>query len=163
MAIGWFIAQYKRRNPGQVPAERYCVIDDYTQQIFSEGGTWSESEVLGNAAIVKVRAQPATLTTIAADPLIDRIPLAKLDDPLNTLTVAQRNNIKNRVQALGYTAAEITAVLGNDFSVLTLGDVLLFVTQRRLKPRYDQATDTIIIDGPIQPVKPLHHVEDAVQ
>ena len=33
MAYGWFVVPYTRRNPGQVPPERYCSMDDFTALI----------------------------------------------------------------------------------------------------------------------------------
>ena len=71
MALAWFICPYKRmtRDVGGVPTPvvpptRYCAMDDFTALIRADGGDWHETEILGDHALVKVRAAPATLTTI---------------------------------------------------------------------------------------------------
>ena len=56
MAIAWFICGYKLRRANM----RYCAMDDFTALINTDAGTWSESEVLGGSALVKVRANAAT-------------------------------------------------------------------------------------------------------
>ena len=57
MAYGWFVVPYTRRNPGQVPPERYCSMDDFTALIRAAGGDWDETEILGDAALVKAPAR----------------------------------------------------------------------------------------------------------
>lgn len=160
MPIGWFIAPYKRRIGAPRPT-RYCAMDDFTAQISADGGAWTETEVLGDCAVVKVNAAAGTLSTIAGTSGFQRIPLQRLDDPLSSLTNAQRNAIRNRILAMGYTQAEINAALPNLANV-TLGQVLRFVCTRRLRPRYDQPTDTIICDGQIDPVRPIEEVDAEV-
>ena len=153
MAIAWFVAAYKRR--AGVRIARYCAMDDYTVLIRGDGGMWSESEILGNRAIVKVKANsPSTFTTIASDPDIRRIPLDLLDDPLSSLTAGQRTAIRNEVLDCGYTVGEINAAVP-DFSVVTLREVLQFMATRRLKPRYVSASDTIVVDGEVQACKSI--------
>jgi len=70
--------------------------------------------------------------------------------------------LRNRVLALGYTAADVTAALPGDLGSHTLRDLLGFVASRRRLVRYDQPTDTVIDDGPDQPVRPIDHVDAAV-
>lgn len=147
MSVSWFICTYKRSS-GRIPG-RYCAMDDYTAQIVADGGTWSETEVLGNYALVKVRASDTTLQTIADDPLFLRIPLNRLDILLSQLTAQQRQLIRNRLNAMGYTDAEILAALGNNIGQRTLGEVLRFAASRRRKPRYDEVQDLIVLDGEI--------------
>jgi hypothetical protein len=164
MPLAWFVAPYKRSNPGVTPPERYCAVDDFTAQIVADGGTWSETEVLGDCALVKVRASDATLAAINAAPGMLRIPNhTDLADTLGDLTLAQRNAITNRLLAMGYTQAEIDAALPNNWQNVTLGQVLRFAQKRRRRPRYDAATDSIICDGPIQPVRPVDDVAAGVQ
>ena len=148
--MAWFLVPYKRRADGSKPI-RYCAMDDFTAQIVADGGTWSESEVLGNMAVVKVQASSTTLSAIAATAGFTRIPVDRLADPLSSLSSTQRTAIKNKVLALGYTAQEVTDALGTDLSQITLGQLLRFVASRRLQPRYDAATDTILCDGPVHP------------
>ena len=137
-------------------------MDDYTPLIYGEGGRWAETEVLGNYALVKVRASQATLDTIAVDPVIFRIPLNHLDLRLGDLTPQQRNALQDRVIAMGYTAEEIKAVLGNNWADVTLGQVLHFAASRRRKPRYDAVQDEIVLDGIIQACRQVESVDAEV-
>lgn len=162
MAVAWLIAPYVRRITASGRPIRYVVVDDLTATIRADGGDWSETEVLGQAAIVKVRASPATLALVAALPGVDRIPVDRLDDPLSTLTGPQKTAIRNRVLALGYTLTEIQDRFPNDLGTYTLRQLLTFVASRRRKVRHDQATDAIIDDGPEQPVRPIDSVDLAV-
>lgn len=164
MALAWFICGYKRRNPGQTPPQRYCAMDDFTTQIFADGGDWDETEILGDCALVKVRASAATLTTINAAPGFVRIPNhVELTDTLGDLTAQQRTAILNKLLALGYTQAEIDAALPADWQSVTLEQVLRFAARRRLKPRYDAGTDSIILDGAEQPVKDVALVNERIR
>jgi hypothetical protein len=159
MPVGWFIAPYKRRDPSPGEIGRYCAMDDFTAQIVADGGAWAETEILGNAALVKVRAAAGTLTTIAAGSGFLRIPNHfDLNDTLGDLTAGQRNAILNELQTLGYSPAEITAALPANWATVTLGQLLRFAAGRRLRPRYDSGTDTIICDGPPQPVLPVDQI-----
>ena len=161
MPIGWFIIPYKRRIEDDNPA-RYPEIDDYTVDIKAAGGQWSETEVLGNYCIVKVRASVGVLNAIAAVPGFKRLPKDRLDDPLSDLSVQVLKLIRDILEDMGYPLAEIKARFGNDLSIYTLRDVLKFATRRRLKPRYNAATDEIICDGIVQPVKPLETLDAEV-
>jgi hypothetical protein len=164
MALAWFFVPYKRSNPGSTPAARYCAMEDFTSQILADGGAWSECEGLGSYAVVKVRASSATLTSIAQTAGIDRFPNhVNLSDTLGDLTTNQRNAILNRLQTMGYTLAEINAALPANWQNVTLRQVLRFALTRRLKPRYDQATDTIVLDGTVQPTRPVEDADAAVQ
>lgn len=164
MALAWFICPYKRRNPGQTPPTRYCAMDDFTATIQADGGTWDETEILGDSALVKVRASAATLTTINQAPNFMRIPNhTDLSDTLGDLTALQRQAILDKLQALGYSLAEINAALPANWAAVTLRQVLKFAATRRLKPRYDHPTDTIVCDGPVQPVKDVDIVAARVQ
>lgn len=166
MPIAWFVAPYTRRTwaPGTPGPSivRYCAVDDFGAQILADGGSWATSECLGSYGVVKVRASVATLTAISAAPGVLGIPGQKLTDPLSSLTALQKAALRAKVQSLGYSLAEIQARFPNDLGSYTLADVLRFVCSRRLRPRYDQATDTIILDGQIDPVRPVDDVDLAV-
>lgn len=162
MALAWFIIPYRRIVTHRVPA-RECAIETYWELIKADAGAWSETEVLGNHAIVKVRASVTTLNTIAADVLIMRLPVAALDNSLASLTNAQKNAIRNKAEALGYTLAEINARFPNDLGTYTLRDVLRFIASRRRKPRYDSGSDTIVLDGVTVTPTPIEIVDAAVQ
>lgn len=162
MALAWFIAPYKRRDVNGTPG-RYCAIADFTAQIVADGGVWDETEILGSAALVKVRASSATLTAINAAPGFLRIPNhTDLNDTLGDLTAGQRTAILNEALALGYSQAEINAALPANWQTVTLRQVLNFLATRRLRPRYDSGTDSIILDGQQDPVKPVDLVAATV-
>ncbi len=150
--IAWYLCQYKRDINAPHPA-RYCAMDDYTAQIVADGGRWAETEVLGNWAIVKVSALPATLDAIAADPGFRRFGKSALALTLADLTAGQKAALLSWITNMGYSVAEVRAVLGNDLGAHTFGDFLRFMATRRRAPRYDQATDTIVLDGPDQACK----------
>ena len=163
MPVAWFFCPYKRRNPGEVPPERYCAMDDFTTAIFADGGNWSETEIQGNHAIVKVRAANATLTNINAANGFVRIPNhTALNATLGDLTTNQKNALKTFLNSIGYTNQEIADTLPANWTNVTLRQVLQFAATRRHKPRYDADTDSIILDGAVQPVRPLDHVNGDV-
>lgn len=147
--VAWFVAPYKRAS-STTRIVRYCAMDDFTSQIHADGGTWREVEGLGNRCFVKVRASASTITTINATAGFTKIPLARLDDPVSTLTTAQKNALRQLLLDGGYTLSELNATIPN-LNTATLRDVLRFAVSRRNQPRYDQATDTIVLDGPTQP------------
>ena len=159
MAFAWFICPYKRRVGEPVPT-RYCAMDDYTALILADGGTWDETEILGDKALVKVRASTTTLATIGATAGYFAIPARffRLEDSFADLTNGERNQITTAILGLGYTQAELDAAMGTTLAAWrtrTLADLLGVAATRRLQPRYDQPTDTIVCDGPVQPVKPV--------
>lgn len=163
--MAWFICPMREKpNPDYpVPVSRYCAMDDFTVLIRADGGEWSETEVLGNAAIVKVRANAATLTAIGAAVGFQRIPIDVLTQLLSTLSGAQRTAIRNRILAMGYTDAEITAALGANIGQRTLAQVLRFVATKRLRPRWDAVNQLIVVDGPVEIPRAVDAVDAAVQ
>lgn len=147
MAIAWFVCNYKIR-PHPTKAIRYCAMDDYTPLIIrQDSGDWRELEALGGYVVVKVRASQATLNTIAGSAGFLRIPLALLNDSLSTLTNAQRTAIRNRLLDMGYTSAEITAALGSNLALRTLGDLVRFASSRMRHWRLDRTLNQLVYDG----------------
>lgn len=157
MAIGWFIAPYKRRDKLGMPG-RYCAMDDYSSLINSDGGKWAESEFLGDRALVRVRARAGTLTTIGNDPDIRRLPNLAMNDVLGNLTARQKTRMRNELTDAGYTLEDYNA--RHPFNDSTFRQYVRFLTGRRRKPRYNQATDSIICDGPEFPCKPIEDLEN---
>ncbi len=152
MAIGYFIAPYVRKvAPAYLigAASRYVIINDLTATILADGGSWGSVEVLGNQAIAKVSAAAATLTAIAALTGVTRVHLSRLNDSLSTLTAGQRAAIRTLIINAGYTIAEVDARFP-DLTQVTIGEALRFLATRRLRPRYDSGTDSIVLDGPVQ-------------
>jgi uncharacterized membrane protein (UPF0136 family) len=162
--IAWFVCAYKLQA-GTRPI-RYCAMDDFTPNIQADSGAWSESEVLGGYAVVKVRANAATLTTIGGTAGYYRIPsFTRLVDALTSMTAAQRTAITTRVLAMGYTQAEINAVMGNTLALWrqkNLRALLIFIAQRRLKPRWDSVQGQIVLDGALQECKAIDVVDSEV-
>lgn len=159
MAVGWYIVNYERKVDQPLPT-RYCAIDDYTAEIQGYGGWWTETEILGNRAIVKVRARPAVLT--ALNSIFKRLPKNRLDDSLADLPPGVKQALKDELLDMGYTVAEILEHLPSDLGDYTLRDVLRFAARRRLKPRYNPETDTIICDGIEQTCRALESVDAEV-
>jgi hypothetical protein len=170
MTIAWFICGFKQKpgiKPGGSPI-RYCAMDDFTAQIINvDGGNWSESEVLGGYAVVKVNAADATLTTINGTNGFFRIPTwVNLTDSLANMTSGQRTTLLTWIGNMGYTPAEISAALGGNLSgwrTKTLGDLLRFCAQRRLTPRWDDVQLQIVLDGALVPCRPIAEVDTSVQ
>lgn len=146
--IAWFLCPMLiGTSDGGKEVFRYCGMNDFNAQIYGDAGAWAETEVLGDVALVKVRASDATLTTIAAAPGFLRV-LAKINltDTLGDLTTAQRTAILNKLQAMGYTLTEISNALGGtltNWRTHTFGDLLRFVAKRRLKPLRIEAGATV--------------------
>jgi hypothetical protein len=162
MEIAWFIVPYKRRL-GTVHPTRYCAMDDYSEWIINiDGGNWVEIEVLGNHAVVKVKAEKSTLDLIAGIDGFIRFPVKLLNDPLNSLSQVQKTVINNKLQLLGYSTQEIKDKLGSNISSKTLGDLLKFIATKRLKPRYDRNTDTIVCDGIEQIVGSIDNIDKVI-
>jgi hypothetical protein len=163
MALAWFICGYKLRRPGF----RYPAMDDFTAQINADGGTWSNSEVLGGYTVIKVRANAATLTTIGGTAGYTRIPNHfALTDILGDLTSGQRNTLLTLLGNMGYTPAEISAALGSNLAgwrTKTLGQALRFMAQRRLQSRWDADAQQFVLDGIFLGCKPIDEVDAEVQ
>ena len=65
MITTWFLCPYKgAMAPRPIPGSRYCAMDDFTSDIVAAGGEWSEAEIDGDQAIVRVRAPSALLASI---------------------------------------------------------------------------------------------------
>lgn len=161
MPVAWFICPYKIKIVGGRQL-RYCAMSDFHSQIVADGGAWAESEVLGNVAIVKVRALEATLEIINAATGFVRLPKDHLSMQLSDLTPTQKTEIVSKLQAMGYPLAEIRDRLGDDIGTHTLGDVLRFAATRRRKPRWDSTLGEIVIDGPDQPTRSIDELDDTV-
>ena len=160
MPIAFYLAPYRRRVG--FPPARYCAMDDFSADIFGSGGAWTESEVLGDRAVVKVRASASVLATIDAAPGFVRMPKDAANDSLSGLNTAQKVALRSILTDMGYPLIELQAVLGADLGARTLGDVLRFMASRRRKPRYDAATDTIVLDGEVVACRHIDTVDAEV-
>lgn len=138
MTIAWFLVPMSVKPHSLFQWMRYCPMDDFTDQLRAEGGDWAESEVLGNSAIVKVRASDALLGVIAGTAGFYRIPWDwLLADTMADWTNAQYNVVRARLGQMGFTSQEISAALGSNvqqWRTHTFEDLLRFVCSRRFKP-----------------------------
>lgn len=159
MATAWYIVPYKRR-PEKHPPVRYPAIDDYTPQIYGAGGRWAETEILGNRCLVKVRAPDEVLAVL--DGAYKRLPAVKLDRPLARLPAKVKQALKDELEDIGYSPAEIQARFPRGLGDCTLRDVLRFMATRRLKPRWDRQADEIVLDGQAQACRPVDEVDREV-
>ena len=91
-----------------------------------------------------------------------RLPKDLLNSPLSDLTSNQKQKLKDEILDMGYLLSEFSERFENDLGTYTLRDVLKFMAKRRLKPRYDSGSDTIILDGAVQPVRSLESVDKEV-
>lgn len=163
MPVAWYLVPFRRSNPGQTPPRRELVIVDHAQALRAEGGAMTSSEVLGDHGLVKVRASGSMLNTIAATAGVTRFKHVNLDDPLADLTDAEAASVKARALALGYVEAEWAAAFPNPLQTYTLRDLLAFVSQRRLTPRYDVATDAVVLNGAPKTPPPPDTLDAAIQ
>jgi hypothetical protein len=154
MAVAWFLAPYRQKALNSLPA-RYCAVDEFTAQIRADGGTWAETECLGNYTVVKVRASSSTLQAIGAAAGVRRLPKDRLDDPLSSLTNTQKTTLRNWIEGLGYTRAEWQADLGTNLGAITLRQALRFILKRHLALRYDASSNTLVCDGEERQCLPL--------
>lgn len=145
MPIGWYIVPYKRVLPydGPLLAERYCEIEDYAANLNARAYV----EILGNRAIVKVRAGNAVLQALNGITGFKRLPKDTLTSPLSDLSNGVKADLRDEALDQGYTLAEIQARFGSDLGAYTLGDVLRFMASRRRLPRLE--ADELTLDGDI--------------
>lgn len=169
MALAWFICGYDLVDGHNGPnSRRSCMMNNFNSSIFTDGGTWSESEVLGGFAVVKVRASVTTLDAIGGTTGFVRIPnnWVDLNTIISSLTSGQRNILLNLITTMGYTATEINDVLGSNLAgwrSKTLGQVLRFIAQRKRKPRWDNVQHQIILDGVLLTCTSIDEVDARVQ
>lgn len=162
MPIGWYIVSYKRREGPGLPT-RYCAMDDYTTEIiYTYGGAWTETEILGNRAVVKVRCRPAVLNFLDTVLGFRRLPKDRLDQSLADLSPTIIQRMHDDLLDAGYPNDEIHERFGGQLENFTLRDYLHFAARRRLKPRYSAGDDTIYVDGIEQPCRPVESVDDEV-
>ena len=111
--------------------------------------------------VAKIRASETTLSDVNAILGVIRLPKNSINDSLADLTTAQKNAIKDKLISIGYPLSEIRQRFGNniDLQNYTLADVLRFALKRRLKPRFGDATRTVVIDGPEQPTRSLEDID----
>lgn len=157
MPIAWFIVPYKRHP--DLPRTRYPAIDDFTPEIYA----WSETEVLGDIAIVKINADGNILAQLNNEPGYERLPKGQLKDGLGDVPPGQLKKWIDLMLEQGYSQAEIDAEFPDGLKNYTMEDMLNFMATRRLKPRWVPETDEILIDGEEQTPKPVAIVDAEVQ
>jgi hypothetical protein len=149
MPVAWFFAPGVRKDTRIGPTRSNLIAANYTAALSADGGEWHAVEAYGDYFAVKVRCNTAaTLQTIAADPQIVRVPLAALNDPTSSLSAAQRSAIVNLLTSMGFTSEEINAQFPDGWDgAYTVRQIVKFAVHKRLTPRYDSASDQIVLDG----------------
>ena len=161
MPIGWYIVPYNRLPDDMPMPGRYCAMKDHIQFSGQGAEVWTETEVLGNHAIVKVRAEQATLQTL--NQAFERMPVDDLLDDLDELPPSALNRLRSVLRGLGYSNQELNEALPGNWGQYTLGEILEVAASYRLKPRYDAAADLVILDGPQQPCRSVESVDMEIQ
>jgi len=64
---------------------------------------------------------------------------------------------------MGYSVEEIRDKFGSDLGAYTLRDVLHFAARRRHSPRFNEATDEFILDGPVRIPRSVDSVDAEIQ
>lgn len=159
MPVGWFVAEYTVTRGQPV---RWPLPHNVLQQLNEAGAPWAAAEMLGQRALVKVRAPDAALSAIAGLAGVRRLPKDRLDDPLSDLPKAARDALQQLVLDMGYTRAEVRTRFGNDLGAFTLRDVILFMLGRRRRVRWDRTTDQVVEDGPELPGASLEDIDGRV-
>jgi hypothetical protein len=164
LSTQWYFVQFRQYEirPGVIG--RQSIMVDFDDQITADNGRRSqEAECLGNYGVIKVLADTTTHQAITAAAGTVRIPLAHLNDTLDTLTLAQRQNLRSFLNTLGYTNAEIQAQFGagTDLSGYTVGDVLRFALTRRNSARLD-VNNNVVLNGPQIPTLPVEAIDAQV-
>src|SRR3990172_3616816 len=135
MSVGWFVSPYNQKAlTGYRARFRYCAMQDFDAAIRSDNGDWCEGEILGNSAIVKVRASLVTLSDIASTGGFSRLPGTDLNERLTALTTVQERQLQDLAGSLGYSGVEIDRSLGTDVRGKTLREYLTFLSTRRVRP-----------------------------
>lgn len=149
MPVGWYIVPFRKDEAyaGPLLASQDLAIIDHEAAIIASGGAFAWVRILGQRAIVKVRASTAVLQTLNG--VYKRLPKNSFNDSLADLSGPVKAALRDEALDQGYTLAEIQARFGNDLGQYTLAEVLRFMATRRRKPRYDEGTDTVIEDGDI--------------
>jgi hypothetical protein len=148
VAVSWFICFMVRVEPGPTGRPRRdCALRPFSAQIRGAGGDWKYTEVLGGYAVCKVRASAELLATIGGTPNVLRLNLDRLDRRLSELPSNVRTAIRNRLEQMGYSVAEISGRFPGAIGQYTVGEALRFAAQRRLTPRWDDVQQQIVLDG----------------
>lgn len=141
MARGLFLIPYSYEDGHYPLSRRYIPLRDVPAV-----NAWVGEEILGDYALCMVNAPAAALLVIAGTPRVLQIPFAALDDPVSSIPALQRQAVLNKMNALGYTAAEMQARFPNILNA-TIAQVLIFLMERRSIPRYDSAAQAVVFDG----------------
>jgi hypothetical protein len=142
----WFVCPFEQM-PGKPAEYRQCAMARYDARIRATGGSWAASECLGNHAVCKVTAPDSLLADIATTDGFLMFPAEFIDSPVAGMSFGDQLLFTAKAGELGYSIPEIQAALPLDLGNYTLRDLLNFVLTRRQDPRFDEATQTIVLDG----------------
>ncbi len=155
MPTRWYICPYDAPEfpPPRTGRFRRCAMYRFIPRmpnvVFA---VWHELEILGNHCLVKVRAPQLVLDQIEADPDFRQIPR------LATIPGGSRPAIRTRLNALGYTDAEITATGWSLAALLAL----LASVRSRVRRRLDGLGFEVFTTDRLPPARPLADVEGSV-
>lgn len=150
MPVAWFVAQLQP-DPDK-PTRMVSATDQpkYLDAIRADGGKLGYKDILGASVVGGVQASGPTLQLMNVDPLIT--PFAgvnNLSDSLAQLTDPQWTAYRNKAISLGYSAAEWDAAFPLTRDNYILKDVIRFLLKRRISPRWDVPSSSVIYDGPV--------------
>ncbi len=166
MAVAWFIVRFNITifaqaifTPLPCMAERNSALDE--PALLANGGRFRRIE-LSDRLIYKISASQGVLDAIAALPGVKLMPTNRLDDALSTLTVNQRNALKNELLDQGYTQADIDAEFPN-LGQATLRQMLKFMSRTKTLPAFDVNTLSVIRSALPEDVVPCEPDVDDVE
>lgn len=165
MPVGWYIVPLRKDEAytGPLLASQDLAIVDHEAAIIASGGAFAWVRILGQRAIVKVRASAGVLTTLNG--VYKRFPKNAFNDSLADLSNAVKIGLRDEALDQGYTMQEITDRFGTDLGQYTLAQVMRFMASRKRMTRYDSGTGAIVEDGDIVIIEPdaIDKLEAAVQ
>jgi hypothetical protein len=159
MAQAWCVAPYRTTTGSRgLNNRRYCALNDVLPpQQPGEVPHWSETEVLGGYAVALMDTPslaPVTGPGFYVFPE-DMLLTGRLDDHLNP---GRRREVRDVLEEMGYSRAEMASRLGDSDlggPLATLYGVLSFAATRRVRLRYDAASDRPVPTGDIEIPNPL--------
>ncbi len=158
MAIAWFTVPYVPAiiTAGERPGRELLLLQQHDLR-----AQWSEVEILGNRAIVKMEAAPTVLLAVAALPGVYRFPFRYLKEPVSSEPLAVRLLLRQEMLDQGYTNEQINGRFGRGFEGATFRDVLLFMCSLWKRPFLDNGVISFgeAVDGSNRRHKRRHPID----
>lgn len=145
MPVAWYIVPYVR-DPSPPTGPWFpgltLALNVDTPEL---AGMWDAIEAGAGYAIVKIKAEDKTLETLNA--LYKRLPSDNLKGSLENVPRDQKDDLRQTLLDMKYSAEEIDAQFPRGFDGHTLEEVVKFMASKRRLPRYDEAKDEHVFDG----------------